>query len=313
MRGMRGLVAIVGPTAVGKSELAFQIAQKYNGEIVSADSRQVYRYLNIGTAKPTSEQRAIVPHHLIDIVDPDEVFSLARYQKLAYEAIKDIQQRDKLPLLVGGSGLYVWSVVEGWRIPQAPPDLEFRRHLEDRARQEGWYVLYQELQRIDPVAAQKIVPSNLRRVIRALEIYKVTGCLPSQLWYKEKPSFPTLIIGLTTNRNDLYQQIDLRVDKMIKEGLIAETQNLLAMGYSLDLPAMSGIGYKQIGMFLQGKLDLPSTIQQIKYGTHRFVRHQYTWFRLSDERICWFKLSDKLKSEVTRIVADFINKLKDRG
>ncbi len=303
---MGGLVVIVGPTAAGKSELAFQIAREFDGEIVSADSRQVYRYLDIGTAKPTPEQRAIVPHHLIDIVAPDQVFSLALYQKLAYELIKDIQKRGKVPLLVGGSGLYVWSVVEGWQIPPVPPDPDFRHHLEDRARREGGYVLYQELQQIDPTAAQRIMPGNLRRVIRALEVYKITGRLPSQFWHKKRPSFPIQITGLTTDRNDLYQRIDLRVDKMIKEGLVTETQSLLEKGYSLDLPAMSGIGYKQIGMFLRGKLGLPTAIQKIKYESHRFARHQYAWFRLSDERIHWFEISDNLKDRVARTVADFI-------
>lgn len=308
---MGGLVTIVGPTAVGKTELAFQIARDLGGEIVSGDSRQVYRYLDIGTAKPTPEQRAAIPHHLIDIVDPDGAFSLALYQKLAEAAIKDIQQRNKLPLLVGGSGLYIWSVVEGWQIPKVPPDLELRHHLEDRARQEGGYALYEELQRVDPMAAQKIVPTNLRRVIRALEIYKTTGQPPSYLWHKELPPFPVLVIGLTTDRNSLYGRIDSRVDKMIKEGLVAETQSLLDRGYSLNLPSMSGIGYKQIGMFLQGKLHLTSAIQQIKYETHRFVRHQYAWFRLTDPRIRWFNISNKLREEVTRTVADFINSLKE--
>lgn len=309
---MGGLVAIVGSTAIGKSELAFQIARKYDGEIVNADSRQVYRYLDIGTAKPTLEQRAVIPHHLVDIVDPDEAFSLALYQKLACEAIENIQGRGKIPFLVGGSGLYIWSVIEGWQIPAVPPDPEFRRSLEDRARQEGGYVLYEELQRVDPAAAQRIAPSNVRRIIRALEIYKVTGCSPSQLWRKQKPPFSTLIIGLTTDRRDLYRRIDLRVDKMIKEGLVAETQDLLRRGYSLDLPAMSGIGYKQIGMFLQGKLDLPSAIHQIKCETHRFARHQYAWFRLTDPRIHWFEIGDKLKSEAAEVVANSISSLKDK-
>lgn len=308
---MGGLVTIVGPTAVGKSELAFQIARAFGGEIVSGDSRQVYRYLDIGTAKPTPEQRTAIPHYLIDIVDPDEAFSLALYQKLAEAAIKDIQQRNKVPLLVGGSGLYIWSVVEGWQIPKAPPDPELRHYLEHRARQEGGYALYEELQRVDPIAAQRIIPTNLRRVIRALEIYKLTGQPPSRLWYKELPPFPVLIIGLTTDRDSLYGRIDSRVDTMIKEGLVAETQSLLDRGYSLNLPSMSGIGYKQIGMFLQGELGLTSAIQQIKYETHRFVRHQYAWFRLTDPRIRWFKISNKLREEVTRTVADFTSSLKE--
>ncbi len=306
---MEGLVAIIGPTAVGKSDLAFQIAQDFEGEIVSADSRQVYRYMNIGTAKPSLEQRDVIPHYLIDMVNPDEVFSLALYQKSAYEAIGNIQSREKLPLLVGGSGLYVWAVIEGWKIPEVPPNHEFRCSLEDRAKKEGYYVLYEELQKVDPVAALKITPTNLRRVIRALEIYKVTGYPPSQIWRKEMPPFPVFIVGLTTNREDLYQRIDLRVDKMIKDGLVEETQDLLSMGYSLNLPAMSGIGYKQIGMFLQGKLDLPSAVQQIKYETHRFARHQFAWFHLQDKRICWLEISKKTKDKVRETVKHFIGNL----
>lgn len=303
---MKGLVAIVGPTAVGKSDLAFRIAQEFEGEIVSADSRQVYRYMDIGTAKPSLKQRAIIPHHLIDIVNPDEAFSLALYQKLAYEAIRNIQSRSKLPLLVGGSGLYIWALIEGWKIPEVPPDHEFRHRIEEKARKEGYYALYEELQKVDPIAALKIMPTNLRRVIRALEIYEVTGYPPSQMWHKEMPSFPVFIVGLTTNREDLYQRIDLRVDKMIKDGLVEETRDLVYKGYSLNLPAMSGIGYKQIGMFLQGKLDLPLAVKQIKYETHRFARHQFAWFRLQDKRICWFLIGQETKDKVREAVKQFI-------
>lgn len=302
---MYGLVAIVGPTAVGKSELAFQIAQELSGEIVSADSRQVYRYMDIGTAKPSPEQRAAIPHYLIDVIAPDESFSLALYQKLACETIADIQVRRKTPILVGGSGLYVWAVVEGWKIPQVPPDLEFRHSLEDRAKKEGCYVLYEELQKADPVAAQRIIPTNVRRIIRALEIYRTTGYPPSQIWCKEVPLFPVLIIGLTMERCDLYHRIDLRIDKMIKDGLVEETQWLLSKGYALNLPSMSGIGYKQIGMFLKGELDLSEAIQQIKYETHRLARSQYAWFRLQDERIHWFEAEENIKLVVAEVIKDF--------
>jgi len=309
---MEGLVAIIGPTAVGKSDLAFQIAQDFNGEIVSADSRQVYRYMDIGTAKPPLEQRSIIPHHLIDIVAPDEVFSLALYQKLAYEAIRNIQSLNKLPLLVGGSGLYALTVIEGWKIPEVPPNHGFRHSLEGRAKKEGYYVLYEELQKVDPVAALKIAPTNLRRVIRALEIYKVTGYPPSQIWRKEIPPFPVFVVGLTTNREGLYRRIDLRVDKMIKDGIVEETQDLLSRGYSLDLPSMSGIGYKQIGRFLQGKTDLPSTVQQIKYETHRFARHQFAWFRFQDKRICWIEIGENVENKVREALRPFIGTL-ERG
>ena len=291
MTKMPCLIAIVGPTAVGKSELALHLARDFPVEIVSADSRQVYRYMDIGTNKSTLAERASTPHHLIDIVNPDEDFNLAMYHQLATEAIKDIQQKGKLPLLVGGSGLYLWSILEGWKIPQVPPNPKLRRDLEARAKREGGYMLYKELQQIDPLAATKIHPGNVRRIIRALEIYHMTGQLPSQLWHKEAPGFPIRIIGLTVERSKLYNRIDQRVDKMIQEGLVAEVEELVKMGYGFSLPSMSGVGYRQVGQFFQGQLTLPEAIEKIKYETHRFARHQYAWFHLDDERIHWFDAS----------------------
>ena len=303
---MKCLVAVIGPTAVGKSQLALCLAQNFNGEIVNADSRQVYRYMDIGTAKPSHAELSLIRHHLIDLINPDESFSLAIYQKLAFEAIEDIQQRHKLPLLVGGSGLYVRSVIEGWKIPPVAPNAELRHSLEMRAKEEGGYALYQELQKVDPVAATNIMPTNLRRIIRALEICQVTGQPVSQLFQKQAPPYPVLIIGLTMQRDNLYRRIDSRVDEMIKQGLVDEVRHLMTKGCSLDLPSMSGIGYKQIGMFLQGKLDLPSAIQQVKYETHRFARHQYAWFHLDDARIHWFDECDDIQNEATNLVAAFL-------
>jgi tRNA dimethylallyltransferase len=286
------MIAIVGPTAVGKSELALHLAQCFPVEIISADSRQVYRYMDIGTNKPSPAERALVPHHVIDVVEPDEDFSLAMYHQLAIEALKAIQRKGKLALLVGGSGLYVWSLVEGWKIPQVPPDQKLRRQLATRAEQEGSYSLYQALQNIDPVAAAKINPSNIRRIIRALEIYHKTGQHSSQLQRKEAPSFPILVIGLTQERSKLYRKSNWRVDKMIQRGLVEEVEQLLKKGYSPSLPSMSGIGYKQIGQFLRGEMTLPQAIDTIKYETHRLARHQYAWFRISDSRIHWFDTSE---------------------
>jgi len=300
------VIAIVGPTAVGKSELALHLAQYFPVEIISADSRQVYRYMDIGTNKPTPAERASISHHVIDVVEPDEDFSLAMYHQLASEALKAIEQKGKLPLLVGGSGLYVWSLVEGWKIPQVPPDQKLRRRLEARAEQEDSQSLYKELQDIDPVAAAKINPSNVRRIIRALEIYHTTGQPPSQLQRKEAPGFPILLIGLTRERSELYSRIDRRVDKMIQMGLVEEVEQLLKKGYSPSLPSMSGIGYKQIGQFLQGEMTLPQAIDKIKYETHRLARHQYAWFRLGDSRIHWFGTSEA--EAETSIVA--LNKVK---
>lgn len=304
---MSHLIAIIGPTGIGKSRLALRLAQDFNGEIVSADSRQVYRYMDIGTAKPGQPELSLVPHHLIDIVNPDEDFSLAQYQQLAYRTIDDIQQRNKLALLVGGSGLYVWAVLEGWGIPQVPPDLEFRRSLEEKAARSRADELYQELVKVDPVAAQRIDPRNVRRVIRALEVSRSTGTLFSQLQHKKTPPFDVLIIGLTTDRAELYRRIDSRVDKMMELGLVEEVRKLMDMGYGFNLPAMSGIGYKQIGLFLRGELTLAAAIQQIKFATHRFVRHQYNWFRLEDKRIQWFDIKGEVESEITARVAGFIS------
>jgi tRNA dimethylallyltransferase len=291
---MNRLLAVVGPTGVGKSRLALQLAQDFDGEIVSADSRQIYRYMDIGTAKPTKEELALVPHHLIDIIDPDQDFSLAQYQKLADEAIADIQKRGKLAILVGGSGLYVWAVLEGWEIPKVAPDIKLRRRLEGVGKEE----LYRELAKVDPAAAQRIDPRNVRRIIRALEVYRGTEAPISRLQLKAKPVFNTLIIGLTVDRIELYRRIDQRVDEMIRLWLVDEVKGLV--------PAMSGIGYKQIGMYLRGELTLPTATQQIKFETHRLVRHQYSWFRLKDDRIEWFDIQRGTDSQIKTVVSRFI-------
>jgi tRNA dimethylallyltransferase len=262
--------------------------------------------MDIGTAKPGTEELSLVPHHLISIVNPDESFSLAQYQALAYRNIRDIQQHDKLPFLVGGSGLYVWAVLEGWKIPSVPPDLEFRQNLEKRAVNSGANELYQELMKVDPAAAQKIDPRNTRRVIRALEVHRKTRTSFSQLKAKETPPFNIFIIGLTADRAELYRRIDLRVDEMIEQGLVAEVEKLVKMGYDFNLPAMSGIGYKQIGLFIKGELTLAAAIQQIKFETHRFVRHQYAWFRLKDDRIHWFDIKSQVDAEIKSTLTGFL-------
>ena len=303
---MNRLVAVVGPTGVGKSKLALRLAKALDGEIVSADSRQVYRYMDIGTAKPTPREQASVPHHLIDILEPDEEFSLAQYQQLAYKAIADINGRHRLALLVGGSGLYIWSVLEGWKIPAVAPDPKFRRHLEAKAAGGEEEELYQELARLDPAAAQKIDPRNVRRTIRALEVHRSAQAPISKLQGKTAPSFNTLIIGLTAQRPELYRRIDLRVDEMIKQGLADEVKQLLDRGYDASLPAMSGIGYKQITMYLRDELTLADAVQQTKFETHRLARHQYSWFRLKDVRIGWFDIQKDIEVKIlTRLKKDY--------
>ncbi|UCC59635.1 MAG: tRNA (adenosine(37)-N6)-dimethylallyltransferase MiaA [Dehalococcoidia bacterium] len=297
-------MAIIGPTAIGKSSLALELSQTLSGEIINADSRQVYRNMDIGTAKPTREEREQVPHHLLDVVFPDQQFNLALYQKKALKAIKEMKRRWKPPFLVGGSGLYVWALLEGWNIPPVPPDPIKRRELEERAQVEGAWALYEELKQLNPVAAERIDPKNARRIIRALEVSQLgdTFSAPSE----KKHPFDSLVIGLTTDRNNLYRKIDNRVDGMMKRGLLAEVEELVAKGYGFELPSMSALGYKQIGMFLQGIISLSEAVQQIKYNTHRFVRHQYNWFRLQDKRIHWFDAKEKTRQGIKDLIQRFL-------
>jgi tRNA dimethylallyltransferase len=303
---MNRVIAIVGPTAVGKSALALHLAQYFNGEIVSADSRQVYRYMDIGTAKPDAEAQALVQHHLIDIIDPDEDFTLALYQDKSFKAIEDIQQRGKVAFLVGGSGLYVKAVVGGLRVPKVAPDAELRRYLEERATREGNEALYRELHLVDPMAAERIDPRNTRRLIRALEVYRATGKQFSQLQGNE-PRFSTMVIGLATSREQLYKRIDSRVDRMIERGFVDEVNGLLDIGYSLNLPSMSGIGYKQIGLYIQGQLDFEEAVQQVKHDTHRLARHQYAWFRPTDHSIRWFDIKNEMVQDVCTLINNYLS------
>jgi tRNA dimethylallyltransferase len=303
---MKKIIAIVGPTGIGKSNLAIRLCQKINSEIISADSRQVYRFMDIGTAKPDIEERALIPHNLIDIINPDESFSLAEYQQLCKLLIDDMHGRNIVPFLVGGSGQYVWAVLEGWNIPKVIPDIEYRDMLEKKAAEIGKEELYRELQSVDPEAAARIDASNVRRVIRALEI--AGNAIDDKTRQRNKnPVYDALIIGLTTSRDEIYRRIDDRIDTMIENGLVEEVKELVKRGYKLDLPSMSAIGYKQIGMFLKGELSLEEAIQQIKYETHRYVRNQYNWFKLKDDRIKWFDIQNDIESDIIKSIKDFMD------
>jgi tRNA dimethylallyltransferase len=305
---MDKLIAIIGPTGIGKTKLAIQLALRFNGEIINADSRQIYRHMDIGTAKPTGEELATIRHHLVDIIEPNEEFSLAEYQRLAYDTIDDIQTRRKAPFLVGGSGLYVWAVLEGWVVPKVAPDVLFRRELERKAEMGKGAEIFQELIKLDPAAAEKIDPRNVRRVIRAIEVNKFSKTPFSTLQKKQTPPFQSLIIGLTADRNELYRRVDERVDNMLKQGFVEEVSSLKKMGYNLSLPSMSSIGYREIGLYLSGEMTLEETIYKIKTGTHRFIRHQYAWFHLKDERIKWFDIGKACEGEITSVVDEFLKR-----
>jgi tRNA dimethylallyltransferase len=284
------LVVIAGPTGSGKTGLGVELALRFNGEVINADSRYLYRGFTIGTAKPSLAERAGVPHHLIDILAPDEDFSLARYQRLANEAIADIASRGKLPLLVGGTPLYIKAVVEGWRIPGVPPHPQIRARLEAEVAKHGVAPLIGRLQSVDPVAAERCGP-NPRRIVRALEIYEVTGQPMSELEGKGPRPWDTLELGLSRGRSELYDAIDRRVDQQIESGLIDEIRALLAAGISPDVPAFSSIGYRQLLPVLAGDEPLTAGIARIKHDTHRYVRHQETWLR-SNPRLVRIDVGD---------------------
>ena len=303
---MKCLIAIVGPTGVGKSALGLSIAQRFHGEIINSDSRQIYRHMDIGTAKPSETDISTVPHHLFDIISPDQPYSLAHYQKSALGTISRVQERTKIPVLVGGSGQYVWSVIENWQIPEVAPDTEFRERMVKMANEQGGDFLYQQLKVIDPVAAQKMLPGNLRRVIRALEIYEKTGDKPSELQTKRGHDYPVKIIGLTCDRKLLYDRINLRTDRMMESGLVDEVKRLIKMGYTPVLPSMSSLGYRQITGHLTGSMSLKEAVQAIKYETHRFARNQYAWFRLNDTRISWFETADEVNEKINYTIDSFL-------
>ena len=296
------LIAILGPTAAGKTALSLALADKFHGEIVSADSRQVYRGMDIGTAKPTAEEQRRVPHHLLDVANPDEPFTLSEYQQRSFAAIADIHARGRLPFLVGGSGLYVRAVLEGLSIPRVAPDAARRAELE----RSDAVSLHARLQQLDPSAAAKIDLRNKRRVIRALEVFETTGQPISVQQTSDAPGYRVLRIGVTLPREKLYERINLRVDQMITAGLVAEVRGLLARGYAADAPAMTGLGYRQIELYLRGSVSLEEAVRLLKRDTRRFVHHQYSWFRLNDARIRWFDLSVSSEADVRAVVEEFL-------
>lgn len=295
------LVVICGPTAVGKTAAAVSFALTPGGEIVAADSRTIYRFMDIGTAKPSAEQRAAVPHHLLDVADPDEVVTLAAYRTLAADAIDQIRGRGRLPLLVGGTGLYIRAVVDGFTIPPVPPDRALRRALEEAEAGEPGS-LHARLTDVDPAAAAHIHPRNVRRLVRALEVYERTGRPISALQRRGEPQGPVLQAGLTMEREALYRAIDARVEAQIAAGLVQEVRGLLARGYAADLPSMQGLGYKEIVAHLDGRLSLDEAVLALKRNTRRFAKRQYTWFR-ADPRIRWIGVDGLDADAVARAVA----------
>ena len=288
-------VVILGPTATGKSQLAVEMTRRFDGEIVSADSRQVYQYMDIGTAKPTADQRAGVPHHLIDVVDPDEDYNVARYQREATQALEAILSRGRLPFLVGGSGLYLAAAMGELDLPIVGRDAQFRACLEKEAEERGREALHRRLAEVDPASAARLHPNDLVRVIRALEVHHLTG-MPRSAFLRERGErrdapFRFLRIGLTAPRQALYRRIDQRVEKMMEAGLLEEVSGLLARGYHLGLKSLDSLGYRELGAHLEGGTSLEEAVETLKRNTRRFAKRQLTWFRKTPG-VKWFDITE---------------------
>jgi len=300
------LVVILGPTGVGKSEVAIDAALHVDGEVVNADSQLVYRHMDVGTAKPPLSARKGIPHHLIDIVDPDEDFNAARYRELALGAIGEMTARGKKPIVCGGSGLYLRALLQGIFVGPGK-NKAIRERLEAEADASGLGALHARLREIDADAALRIHPNDRHRIVRALEVYEITGKTITQ-WQEEhgfqERAFDVLKIGLNRERKALYQLIDRRTDDMIKAGLVDEVERLLEQGYGLDLPALQSIGYRQIGLYLRGEVTMEEAIALIKRDSHHFAKRQLTWFR-ADKDIRWYDM-DREREKILPAVEEFL-------
>jgi len=302
----KALIVVVGPTAVGKTDLAIELARRLNGEIISADSRLFYRGMDIGTAKPSSNEMGGIIHHLIDVAEPDENWSLATFQKRAMELIEDVQKREKMPFLVGGTGQYIHAVVDGWDIPAQEANLALRTVLDDWAREIGTLALYDKLKIIDPEAAIHIEYQNVRRTIRALEVIFLTGYKFSEQRTKGDSPYHYLMIGLNRPRSELYGRIDQRIEAMISNGLIDEARALINKGYDSKLPSLTAIGYREIIGYLEGRMTLEEAQVQMKRLTRQFVRRQANWFKENDPKIHWFAMADDVVDRAEELIRNTI-------
>ncbi|MFH2093972.1 MAG: tRNA (adenosine(37)-N6)-dimethylallyltransferase MiaA [Pseudomonadota bacterium] len=298
---MKKIIVIIGPTGIGKTAFAIQVATHFNGEIISADSMQIYKHLTIGTAKPDAEQLKQAPHHLLDFLNPDEEFDAGLFMKSADQAIEDICSRNKVPIVAGGTGLYVRALLNGLFRSDSVCEQTLNQ-LTLQIEQKGNQYVYEQLQKYDPMAASRIHMNDTFRVIRALEVFLTTGSKISdqhkQHNFKEH-RYQNLKIGLYIDREKLYDRINQRVDLMLEQGLLEEVKNLVKKGYSLDLKSMQSIGYKQMGLFIQNKIDWPQAVNLLKRDTRRYAKRQMTWFRKQTD-IHSFKPSqfDQAKQEI---------------
>lgn len=295
------VVVIVGATASGKTAVSIELAKKINGEIVSADSMQVYKYMDIGTAKPTEDEREGIKHYLLDVVLPDETFNVSKYRNLALDAIEDILSKGKIPIIVGGTGLYINTLVNGIEFLEIEGDLDYRNRLIEKGYKEGADVLYNKLKIVDPIAAQNIDKNNIRRVARALEIFKVTGKTKTELdkESQKEVKYDYRIFGLEWDREELYTRINLRVDLMLQMGLIEEVKNITEK-YRLSNTAIQGLGYKEVIEYLDGNVTYEDMVEKLKLETRHYAKRQLTWFR-RDKRIIWFKKENAVEKIIENL------------
>lgn len=308
--GLPKIITIVGPTSSGKTRLSLQLAKKYNGEIISADSRQLYKKMTIGTAKPAGEWKKHaggeayfvegIPHYLMDIVDPGHEMSLAEFKAQAMRHIDDILERGKLPIIVGGTGLYVWAVVDNLEPPQVPPNKTLRRSLEQRSPED----LLTWLKKLDPESYKTVDVKNPRRVIRALEVAIMSGESFAAQRKQAAPLYEALQIGLKRELPELYARIDKAIDQQMKDGLEKETLALIKQKYGWNLPSMSSIGYKQMGDLIEGRSSKETAVEDIKQATHKYAKRQMTWFK-RDKRIVWIDGDDAKKAD--QLIKEFLS------
>lgn len=292
------IIVITGPTCSGKTSLSLILAEKLNGEIISADSRQIFRYLDIGTAKPSIQQLEKVKHYFIDILDPDENYNVSRFENDAISVMDSIVRRNKVPIVVGGSGLYIKALVDGI-FNEVDVDETYRNELSENRKKHGNEYLYSELLKVDPESAHKMLPQNWKRVMRALEVFHLTGKTIGsfQKLHKRQMHFKFLQFGLNWERSILYNNIEKRVDQMIALGLVAETEEILAKGFNKEINALNTVGYKEIISFLEGDITLERAVELIKRNTRRFAKRQLTWFR-ADGRISWLELPNTYRPDI---------------
>jgi tRNA dimethylallyltransferase len=303
------VVVLLGPTAVGKTDLSISLAKELRGEVVSVDSRLLYRGLNIGTAKPSDAQRQAVPHHLIDVTDPMEPWSLARYKASAMEAVAKIHRKGRLPFLVGGTGQYLVALLEGWEPPPKSSDDSLRNELFAYADEYGASALHQRLADVDPHSAERIPATNIRRVVRALEIIQITGKPASAQRVKNPPAWEVLKVGLRLPREELYGRIDARIEAMMEAGLVDEVRGLIRAGCALETPAMSAIGYKQIAQVLQGQSTLEDAVQEMRRLTRQYVRRQANWFRNRIPDIHWFEARPGVAEKTLALLGSWLDEV----